>query len=94
MSDELKFFIFLIEQYANYKNEPTGNILRAWEEKNITKTIYENYPHYHTERIENAFEDIDSLMNTGKPAWWINYTHRLSVGRDYIIAKNATCDYN
>ncbi len=69
MSDELKFFIFLIEQYANYKNEPTGDILRAWEEKNITKTIYENYPHYHTERIENAFEDIDSLMSTGKPAW-------------------------
>ena len=82
MSDELKFFIFLIEQYANYKNEPTGDILRAWEEKNITRTIYENYPHYHTERIENAFEDIDSLMNTGKPAWWIIYTNHLPVGKD------------
>lgn len=35
----------------------------------ITQKIYDSYWEYHTERIENAFEDIDSLIATGKHAW-------------------------
>jgi hypothetical protein len=31
--------------------------------------IYDGYWGYHTEAIENAYEDIDSLVATGKRAW-------------------------
>ena len=44
-------------------------MLKEWDEKAITKEIYENYFQYHQERIENAYEDIDSLMKTGKHLW-------------------------
>lgn len=66
MSDELNFFIFLIENYACYKNRPTGDVLREWDAKGITDEIYNGYFQYHQERIENAYDDIDCLMTTGK----------------------------
>lgn len=69
MSEEMKFFIYLTECYANYRNERTGDILSEWERCGILKKIYENYWVYHTERIENAYMDIDSMIETGKPAW-------------------------
>ena len=69
MSEELSFFIYLLEQYAAYRNAKTGDILKEWDSRQITQTIYDNYWGYHTERIENAFADIDSRLQTGKPAW-------------------------
>lgn len=69
MPKELKFFIFLIENYACYKNKPTGEVLKEWEENEIVQEIYDNYEMYHQERIENAYEDIDALLATGKHAW-------------------------
>ncbi|MBQ7649356.1 MAG: DUF3791 domain-containing protein [Victivallales bacterium] len=68
MSDEMAFFIYLLEQYAAFKEKKTGDVLREWDEHNITQTIYDNYWGYHTERIENAFDDIDSMIATGKSA--------------------------
>ena len=68
MSDEMAFFIYLLEQYAAFKEKKTGDVLREWDENNITQTIYDNYWVYHTERIENAFDDIDSMIATGKSA--------------------------
>lgn len=65
----MKFFMYLSEYYAAYKNKKTGDVLKEWEEAEITQKIYDNYWLYHTERIENAFEDIDSLLQTGKTAW-------------------------
>lgn len=35
----------------------------------ITGEIYEGYEMYHQERIENAFEDIDSLLAEGRHAF-------------------------
>ena len=69
MSDEMSFFLYLLEHYAAYRNAKTGIILKEWDEKKITQKIYDNYWGYHTERIENAFADIDSLLKTGKSAW-------------------------
>ena len=66
MSKELKFFIFLLETYAYDRNIPTADILRRLEEKNLVQEVYDGYPIYHIERIENAYEDIDSLLATGK----------------------------
>ena len=69
MSDEFLFFNYLIELYASYKNKSVGDVLRIWEKNNITQKIYDSYPFYHTEAIENAFDDIDSLLETGEHAW-------------------------
>lgn len=69
MSAEMAFFIYLLEHYADSRNRKTGDVLREWDQKQITQRIYDNYWGYHTERLENAFTDIDSLIATGKSAW-------------------------
>ena len=69
MTDQLKFFIFLIECYACAKQRPAGDVLREWDAHGITQEIYDTYDLYHTERLENAFQDIDCLLETGKHAW-------------------------
>lgn len=65
----MSFFIYLLEAYAQYKNKPTPKVLSEWNDKDITDFIYDNYWIYHTEAIENAYADIDSLLATGKPAY-------------------------
>lgn len=69
MTDEMKFFLYLIERYSAYKERPTGDVLKEWDEHGITQEIYDNYEMYHQERLENAYADIDSLLSTGKHAW-------------------------
>lgn len=69
MSEESDFFIYLLERYAENKRTPANEVLKQWDALDITKFIYDMYEFYHTERLENAFEDIDSLVKTGKPAW-------------------------
>ena len=66
MSKEMEFFIYLLENYANEKNLPTSLVLKNWENKNITQKIYDNYLYYHTEPIQNAYKDIDNLIECGK----------------------------
>ena len=68
MSDEMSFFIYLLEQYAAYRNCKTGEILNEWDQKQLTQRIYDSYWGYHTECLQNAFADIDSLIKTGKSA--------------------------
>lgn len=69
MSEEMTFFMYLLESYADYKNMNSGDVLKMWDEKHITDKIFDNYWTYHTERIENAYMDIDSLIATGHSAW-------------------------
>ena len=69
MTKEMEFFIYLLEQYAEYKNAKSGDIMGQWDEKKLTDFIFNQYELYHSESIENAFKDIDSLLLTGKTAW-------------------------
>ena len=69
MSDEMEFFIFLLEQYSYFKHRSAKDVLQDWDDHSITEKIYSNYWYYHTEALENAFKDIDSLMATGEHAW-------------------------
>ena len=62
MSKEGEFFIYLLERYADYKKEKASEILKMWDQSDITKLIYDLYDIYHVERLENAFEDIDKLV--------------------------------
>ena len=64
MSREMAFFMYLTERYAEYKNTTAGNILRQWDNAGITDRVFNLYELYHTEAIENAFTDIDSLLQT------------------------------
>lgn len=68
MNEEMEFFSYLLEYYAAYK-KTMGDVLKEWDNHDITQKIYDSYWEYHTERIENAFEDINSLIAAGKHAW-------------------------
>ena len=69
MTKEMEFFVFLIEQYASNKGITADVVMKTWDEHGITQEIYDNYEMNHQERLENAFDDIDCLMETGKHAW-------------------------
>lgn len=69
MSEEMDFFIYLLEAYAEEKGISAAVAMDKWERQGIVQFVYDNYWMYHTEALENAFADIDSMLATGKPAW-------------------------
>lgn len=62
LTNEMEFFTYLLEHYAVYKNTTADKVLAEWNELHLTDFIYDMYERYHTERIENAYEDIDKLI--------------------------------
>ena len=62
MTKEMEFFTFLMEQYAHYKNTSANKILHKLDELNLTDYVFGMYEMYHSEAIENAFADIDKLI--------------------------------
>ena len=62
MSAEMEFFIYLLVHYAENKNSTADKVLAQWDAAGITDTIYSMYQQYHSEAIENAFDDIDSML--------------------------------
>lgn len=62
MPKEMIFFIFLIENYAAYKNKRADEIINQLDELDLTTFIYNMYERYHQEAIENAYKDIDQLI--------------------------------
>ena len=69
MSKESDFFVYLLDHYANYKNTTAEKILKILDEKELTDYVYDMYEIYHSESLDNAFNDIDSLIEKGKTAW-------------------------
>ena len=67
MSRESSFFIYLIERYAAYKQTSADKVLALWDRLELTDFIYDMYEMYHSERLQNAFDDIDALMETRTP---------------------------
>jgi hypothetical protein len=59
LSNETYFFLYLLENYAAYKKTDTATVLKHFDDSRLTDYINKLYPMYHTERLENAFEDID-----------------------------------
>jgi len=62
LSKEMKFFIFLLEQYAAHQGATADKVLKQWNDLQLTDHINKMYEQYHTEAIENAFEDIDRMI--------------------------------
>ena len=69
LSKEFRFFTYLLESYAQYKGITAAEVLKILDEKNLTDFVFNMYEIYHTEAIENAYMDIDSLIKNGKTAW-------------------------
>lgn len=69
LSKEFRFFTFLLESYANHKGTSAGDVLKQLDEKKLTDFVFQMYELYHVEAIENAYKDIDCLLQTGKTAW-------------------------
>ncbi|HCC37428.1 MAG TPA: hypothetical protein DEQ14_07320 [Treponema sp.] len=65
MSNEMKFFVYLLESYAMKKGVSGRQVFDLWKSKNLLNFIYEMYELYHVERLENAFDDIDTLIAEG-----------------------------
>ena len=62
MAKEMEFFSFLMEQYAAYTGTTANKILAHLEEKNLTVFVFSMYERYHTEALQNAFDDLDKLL--------------------------------
>jgi len=66
MSKEMEFFIYLIEHYADYRNDNSRNIIKELNELDLFDEVYNRYEFYHIERLENAYKDIDKLIESKK----------------------------
>ena len=62
ISEKSDFFIFLLEKYAERKKTTSKDALNMWKEKNIVNYINDMYEQYHSERIDNAIQDIDRKL--------------------------------
>ena len=69
LAREFLFFAYLLESYAAHKGTDAGSVLKALDERGLTDYVYGMYELYHSEHIGNAFADLDSLIETGRPAW-------------------------
>jgi len=58
MTEELNFFIYLLEHYAAEKHTDVDKVLKQWDRLNLT----DMYWRYHTKDLKNAYEDIDRLI--------------------------------
>jgi hypothetical protein len=59
ISNQSQFFIFLLEKYSEQKSLSANDVLKQWQEQSLIDYINGMYEQYHTERLENAFADID-----------------------------------
>ena len=69
LNKQFVFFTYLLENYAVFKKTTADEILRTLDKNNLTDFVFDMYEMYHSESIDNAFTDLDSLIKTGKPAW-------------------------
>jgi hypothetical protein len=63
MSDEACYLVYLIERYAHHKGIAGSEAFGLFESNNLIPYIYSMYYSYHTERVENALEDIDRMLS-------------------------------
>lgn len=59
LSEESRYFLYLLEQYALNKGITGKQALDIFKKQNIVEYIYSMYYTYHTERVDNAIDDID-----------------------------------
>lgn len=73
MSKQADFFIYLLERYAEAKGTSGQEVLKQWDQLGLTDYIFEMYEIYHSERLQNAFEDIDRLILEKRSDFFTHY---------------------
>ena len=63
LDKEMIFFIYLLENYAAYKNTSADEVLKQWDASGLTDFFYNMYERYHSEDLQNAFDDIDKKLS-------------------------------
>ena len=63
MSKEFRFFIYLLERYAEYLDVTADVAYARLEQKGLVDYAINMYELYHVEAIENAFEDLDRRLS-------------------------------
>jgi len=62
MSNQSEFLILLIETYAEYRNLKGSEVLQIFNQNNLIPYIQDMYIQYHTEALQNAFDDLDEQL--------------------------------
>ncbi len=62
MGKELQFFIYLLERYAESSGRSGTEVIKEWDDLELTEYIHGMYELYHIEALENAFMDIDQMV--------------------------------
>ncbi|MBR7121546.1 MAG: DUF3791 domain-containing protein [Lentisphaeria bacterium] len=62
LDKEMAFFIYLLENCAAHRKSSADKILKEWDEAGISDLVYNMYERYHSEDLQNAFADIESLL--------------------------------
>ena len=63
MSKEFKFFIYLLERYAEHLGVTADVAYLRLSQKGIVDYAVNMYDLYHVEAIENAFADLDRRLS-------------------------------
>ncbi len=63
MSKEFRFFIYLLERYAEHLGVTADVAYRRLSRKNLVDYAVGMYELYHVEAIENAFADLDRRLS-------------------------------
>ena len=63
MSKEFKFFIYLLERYAEHIGVTADVVYRRLSQKGLVDYAVNMYDLYHVEAIENAFTDLDRRLS-------------------------------
>ena len=62
VSKQSEFFILLIETYAHYRNIKGSEVLQMFRQNDLITYIQDMYLQYHTETLQNAFDDLDEQL--------------------------------
>ncbi len=69
MPKEISFFAYLIEGYVQSRRLKAAEVLDALDKRGKVGFVHDMHEMCHTESLDNAFADLDSLIATGRPAW-------------------------
>ena len=62
MSKEFRFFIYLLERYAEHLGVSANIAYKRLSQKGLVDYAINMYDLYHVEAIENAFADLDQRL--------------------------------
>ena len=62
MSREFRFFIYLLERFAEHRGESAADTFDRLERAGLLDYAENMYELYHVESLENAFADLDARL--------------------------------